>query len=160
RYGLGLILYRAPCAIKGVLSLLGNQRLDKYKKGLGFNEYSAVPPPPAQVYSPPKKDLSWIGLPEFFDDTVTDYSRPTPSIDVSKDRNSWKPTVKYAEMYKSQRPRGNQRNWNNQKSQQLGSDFVMIKKACYTQERHEHDQEFDAEITTVGAEVEDIAAET
>ncbi|GJV56613.1 hypothetical protein Tco_1457618 [Tanacetum coccineum] len=29
--------------------------------------------------------------------------------------------VKYAEMYKSQSPRGNQRNWNNQKSQQLGS---------------------------------------
>ncbi|GJT89042.1 putative ribonuclease H-like domain-containing protein [Tanacetum coccineum] len=49
------------------------------------NEYSAVPPPPAQVYSPPKKDLSWTGLPEFVDDTVTDYTRPTPSVDVSKD---------------------------------------------------------------------------
>ncbi|GKG11642.1 hypothetical protein Tco_0343042, partial [Tanacetum coccineum] len=108
------------------------------------------------------------------------YSRPTPSIDVSKDvsdeqkaiwksnstsfseqggsvgnvvskpmirfvketgcpsvskvnntKESRKPTVKYAEMYRSQRPRGNQRNWNNQKSQQLGSDFMMIKKACY-----------------------------
>ncbi|GJT46067.1 ribonuclease H-like domain-containing protein [Tanacetum coccineum] len=33
--------------------------------------------------------------------------------------------VKYAKMYRSQTPRGNQRNWNNQKSQQLGSDFVM-----------------------------------
>nr|GEW30312.1 hypothetical protein [Tanacetum cinerariifolium] len=41
-------------------------------------------PPPAQVYSSPKKDLSWSGLPEFVDDTVTDYSRPTPSIDESK----------------------------------------------------------------------------
>ncbi|GJS14507.1 putative ribonuclease H-like domain-containing protein [Tanacetum coccineum] len=39
--------------------------------------------------------------------------------------------VKYAEMYRSQRPRGNQRNWNNQKSQQLGSDFVMNNKACF-----------------------------
>ncbi|GJZ63307.1 hypothetical protein Tco_0619728, partial [Tanacetum coccineum] len=29
-----------------------------------------------------------------------------------------------------------------------------------TQGRHEHDQEFDAEITTVGVEVDDIAAET
>ncbi|GJR74779.1 uncharacterized mitochondrial protein-like protein [Tanacetum coccineum] len=72
-------------ASKNLDSLLGNQRLDKDKKGLGFNEYSAVPPPPAQVYSPPKKDLSWMGLPEFVDDTVTDYSRPTPSVDVSKD---------------------------------------------------------------------------
>ncbi|GJY81876.1 putative ribonuclease H-like domain-containing protein [Tanacetum coccineum] len=29
--------------------------------------------------------------------------------------------VKYAKMYRSQTPRGNQRNWNNQKSQQLGT---------------------------------------
>ncbi|GKB83292.1 hypothetical protein Tco_0950187 [Tanacetum coccineum] len=75
-------------ASKDLDSLLGNQRLDKDKKGLGFNEYSVVPPPPAQVYSPPKKDLSWMGLPEFVDDTVTDYSRPTPSVDVSKDVRS------------------------------------------------------------------------
>ncbi|GJS13153.1 ribonuclease H-like domain-containing protein [Tanacetum coccineum] len=42
-----------------------------------------------------------------------------------------KRTVRYAEMYRSQRPRGNQRNWNNQKSQQLGSNFVMNNKACF-----------------------------
>ncbi|GKB59526.1 ribonuclease H-like domain-containing protein, partial [Tanacetum coccineum] len=195
-------------------SLLKNQRLDKDKKGLGFNEYSAVPPPPAQVYSPPKKDLSWMGLPEFVDDTVTDYSRPTPSVDVfvketgcpsvSKDNNTEnprKPTVKYAEMYRNtsqspkvrsnnfgppiiedwdsddeieiestpnktdrpsielvqmnqstreivekkesskqnkNHPRGNQRNWNNQKSQQLGKDFVMQNKACYNCGSFEH----------------------
>nr|GEV57937.1 hypothetical protein [Tanacetum cinerariifolium] len=59
-------------------------KLDKDIKGVGFNEYCVVLPPPAQVYSPPKKDLSWIGLPEFVNDTVTDYTRPTPSIDVSK----------------------------------------------------------------------------
>nr|GEU99248.1 hypothetical protein [Tanacetum cinerariifolium] len=53
-------------------------------KGVGFNEYYVVPPPPAQIYSLPKKDLSWMGLPEFVDDTVTDYTKPTPSIDVSK----------------------------------------------------------------------------
>nr|GEX12439.1 hypothetical protein [Tanacetum cinerariifolium] len=33
------------------------------------------------VYSPPKKDMSWTGLPEFADDTITDYSRPSPSIE-------------------------------------------------------------------------------
>nr|GEW66286.1 retrovirus-related Pol polyprotein from transposon TNT 1-94 [Tanacetum cinerariifolium] len=38
-------------------------------------------PPPAQVYSPPKKDMSWTGLPEFADATITDYSRPSPSIE-------------------------------------------------------------------------------
>ncbi|GKC95198.1 hypothetical protein Tco_1160640 [Tanacetum coccineum] len=37
---------------------------------------------------------------------------------------------------------------------------VMAWMDAQTQGRHEHDQEFDAEITTVGAEVDDIAAET
>nr|GEV11566.1 hypothetical protein [Tanacetum cinerariifolium] len=44
---------------------LGSQKLDKDKKGVGFNEHCAVTPPLAQVYLPPKKDLSWMGLPEF-----------------------------------------------------------------------------------------------
>nr|GEY32793.1 ribonuclease H-like domain-containing protein [Tanacetum cinerariifolium] len=58
--------------------LIVSTRLDKNKEGLG---YSAVPPPPAQVYSPPKKDMSWTSLPEFADDTITDYSRPSPAIE-------------------------------------------------------------------------------
>nr|GEZ92948.1 hypothetical protein [Tanacetum cinerariifolium] len=68
-------------ASKDLENLLGSQRSDNNKEGL---EYSAVPPPPAQIYSPPKKDLYWTGLPEFVDDTVTNYRRPTPSIDASK----------------------------------------------------------------------------
>nr|GEU32497.1 hypothetical protein [Tanacetum cinerariifolium] len=54
-------------ALKDLDNLLGSQKSDKNKEGLG---YSAVPPPPAQIYSPLKKDLSWTGLPEFVDDTV------------------------------------------------------------------------------------------
>ncbi|GKF08085.1 hypothetical protein Tco_0042309, partial [Tanacetum coccineum] len=48
--------------------------------------------------------------------------------------------VKYAEMYMSQSPRGNQRNWNNQKSQQLGSNFVMYNKACFVCGSFDHVQ--------------------
>ncbi|GJT37293.1 putative ribonuclease H-like domain-containing protein, partial [Tanacetum coccineum] len=48
--------------------------------------------------------------------------------------------VKYAEMYRSQTPRGNQRNWNNQKSQQLGNDFVMYNKVCFVCESFKHVQ--------------------
>nr|GEV85578.1 DNA-directed DNA polymerase [Tanacetum cinerariifolium] len=59
-----------------------SKRLDKNKEGLG---YSDVPPPPTQIYSSPKKDLSWTGLPEFKDDTVTYYSRPAPTIEISPD---------------------------------------------------------------------------
>ncbi|GJW11250.1 hypothetical protein Tco_1577077 [Tanacetum coccineum] len=167
------------------------------------------------------------GLPEFADNTVTDYTRPTPSIDVTNDvrneldgnnlnvyehggtssnavskpivnfvkesscpnvikinniENARKTTAKYAELYRNftqssnvrsnnfgppiiedwdsedesdteatpiesirstinqnrDQPRGNQRNWNNLKSQHLGKDFVMQNKACYKCGSFEH----------------------
>ncbi|GJT97253.1 hypothetical protein Tco_1092771 [Tanacetum coccineum] len=43
----------------------------------------------------------------------------------SKQQKPVRKPVKYAKMYRSQKPRGNQ------KSQQLGNDFVMHNKACY-----------------------------
>nr|GEU39934.1 putative ribonuclease H-like domain-containing protein [Tanacetum cinerariifolium] len=165
-------LYHYKLALKDLDSLLESQRLDKNKEGLGTVLY----PPHAQVCSPPKKDLSWIGLLEFADDTVTNYTMPSPAIESTsydvQNRNPYvteteaspstisskpfikfmkvadsptivktdkketvrKPTVKYAELYrktsKRSNVRGNQRNWNNLKSQQLGKNFVM-KRACY-----------------------------
>nr|GFA79698.1 ribonuclease H-like domain-containing protein [Tanacetum cinerariifolium] len=59
-----------------------SKRSDKNKEGLG---YSVVPPPPAQVYSPSKKDISWTGLPEFADDIITDYTRPSHSVESNLD---------------------------------------------------------------------------
>nr|GEZ76909.1 hypothetical protein [Tanacetum cinerariifolium] len=64
-------------ASKDLDTLLGSHMSDKNKEGLG---YSTVPPH-TQVYSSPKKDMSWTGLPEFTDDTITDYSKPSPSIE-------------------------------------------------------------------------------
>nr|GEU36489.1 ubiquitin hydrolase [Tanacetum cinerariifolium] len=140
--------------------------------------YNAIPPPAADLYLSPKKYLSWTGLPEFADNTVTDYSRPVPNVEstsedgqnrisfasengeptdsilskpavifvkaidrpakrptTNKAETVKKPPVKYAEMYRrpSKKPtvRGNQQNWNNMKTQQLGPDFVMKKKACF-----------------------------
>nr|GEW44613.1 hypothetical protein [Tanacetum cinerariifolium] len=162
-------------ASKNLDNLIESQSSDKVKDGVGYN---AVPPSAADLYLSLKKDLSWTGLPEFADDTVTDYSRPSPTVESTSEdgqnRNSSasenreptdsilsklavkfvkavdkpaerpttnkyetvkKPTVKYAEMYRrpSKKPtvRGNQRNWNNLKTQQLGPDFVMKKKACF-----------------------------
>nr|GEW63918.1 hypothetical protein [Tanacetum cinerariifolium] len=69
-------------ASKDLDNLIESQRSDKNKEGLG---YSVVPPTIAQIYSSPKKDLSWTGLPEFADDIVTDYSRPSPTIESSPD---------------------------------------------------------------------------
>ncbi|GJU93306.1 hypothetical protein Tco_1318062 [Tanacetum coccineum] len=61
--------------------------------------------------------------------------------EFAKPENHEKPfkkSVRYAEMYRSQSPRGNQRNWNGQKSNQLGKDFVMYNKACYTCQSFNH----------------------
>nr|GEZ00641.1 ubiquitin hydrolase [Tanacetum cinerariifolium] len=138
-------------ASKDLDNLLKSQRLDKNKEGLG---YSAVPPPPAQIYSSPKKDLSW--------DTNINSSvyetRESPSIITSKPaikfvkaaerpttgkvETAKKPVVKYAKLYrkttKRSTVRGNQRNWNNLKSQQLGENFVMKNKACFNYGHFKH----------------------
>ncbi|GJR07124.1 zinc finger, CCHC-type containing protein [Tanacetum coccineum] len=49
-------------------------------------------------------------------------------------------SVRYAEMYRSQRPRGNQRSWNGQKSNQLGCNFVFNNKACFICGNFDHIQ--------------------
>ncbi|GKA08510.1 putative ribonuclease H-like domain-containing protein [Tanacetum coccineum] len=143
---------------KSLDKLLGSQITDKSKKGLGYN---VVPPPHLLIYNRPKKlDLSYSSLDEFKEPEFKSYgsedkqvSEDTSSfvesslnvdketvflvdkkIEFVKPKNHEKPvkkSVRYAEMYRSQSPRGNQRNWNGQKSNQLGSDFVMYNKACF-----------------------------
>nr|GEY15206.1 dehydration-responsive element-binding protein [Tanacetum cinerariifolium] len=83
-------------------NLIKSQRSDKIKDGLG---YSAVPPPPAQLYLSPKKDLSWTGLPECAADTVTDYSRPSPTVETERSTTNKvetikKPSVRYTKLYR------------------------------------------------------------
>nr|GEX17509.1 hypothetical protein [Tanacetum cinerariifolium] len=83
-------------ASKDLDNLIESQRSDKYKDGLG---YSVVPPPPTQLYQSSKKDLSWTGLPECADDTVTDYSRPLPTVESTSgdDQNRNSSTFKKGE---------------------------------------------------------------
>nr|GFB25701.1 hypothetical protein [Tanacetum cinerariifolium] len=69
-------------ASKDLDNLLESQRTDKNMEGLGYN---VVLPHHAQVYSPPKKDMSWTRLPKFTDDTITDYSRSSPAIESTSD---------------------------------------------------------------------------
>nr|GFC00964.1 hypothetical protein [Tanacetum cinerariifolium] len=64
-------------ASKNLDHLIESQRSDQVKEGVGYN---VIPPPASDLYLSPKKDLSWTGLPEFMDDTVTDYSRPSPTV--------------------------------------------------------------------------------
>nr|GEV36563.1 hypothetical protein [Tanacetum cinerariifolium] len=168
--GLDGKLARLLKASKNLDHLIKSQRSDQVKEGVGYN---AVPPPAADLYLSPKKDLSWTGLPKFVDDTVTNYSRPSPTVvstsaeDQNKDSSTSedvaspnppknfvkfvkpkdsqpksktkeqethkKSQVKYAKQYRhsNKRPKGNQRNWNNLKSYQLGPEFVFHKKPCF-----------------------------
>nr|GEY68009.1 putative ribonuclease H-like domain-containing protein [Tanacetum cinerariifolium] len=72
------------------LKLEKDRRSDKIKDGLGYSDV----PPPAQLYLSPKKDLSWTGLPECVDDTVTDYSMPSPTVEsASGDDQNRNPSV-------------------------------------------------------------------
>nr|GEZ38539.1 putative ribonuclease H-like domain-containing protein [Tanacetum cinerariifolium] len=95
---------KALMAIDGELD-----ELKKEKEGLD-RKLTVMFSLPAQVYLPPKKDMSWTGLPEFIDDTIIDYSRPSPSIEttdsptevkISKVKTVRKPFVKYAKMYRN-----------------------------------------------------------
>nr|GFA15676.1 putative ribonuclease H-like domain-containing protein [Tanacetum cinerariifolium] len=78
-------------ASKDLDNLIKSQRSHKNKEGLG---YTTVPSPPAQLYLSPKKDLSRTGLPECADDIVTDYSRPSPTIEsTSEDDQNKNPSI-------------------------------------------------------------------
>nr|GEY67370.1 ubiquitin hydrolase [Tanacetum cinerariifolium] len=153
KQGLDTKLTGFQSASKDLDNLLRSQRSDKNKEGLGYS----VVPPPAQVYSPPKKDMSWTGLPdssvfEIRKSTSSILSKPeikfvkaidSPTVSkTNKDETVRKPSVKYAEMYrktsKSSNVRGNQRNWNNLKPQQLGKNFLMKNKACFNCGEFDH----------------------
>ncbi|GJY59015.1 hypothetical protein Tco_0458907 [Tanacetum coccineum] len=52
-------------ASKSLDKLIGNQIIDKGRKGVGFESYNAIAPPPTGLFSPPTIDLSSSGLEEF-----------------------------------------------------------------------------------------------
>ncbi|GJX30252.1 hypothetical protein Tco_0238331 [Tanacetum coccineum] len=64
-------------------------------------------------------------------ETVFNVDKKVESVKLKNYEKPVKKSVRYAEMYRSQTPRGNQRNWNGQKSNKLGSNFVMYNKACF-----------------------------
>ncbi|GKA47312.1 hypothetical protein Tco_0740195 [Tanacetum coccineum] len=96
---------------------------------MGFN---VISPPPTGLFAPPTIDLSNSGLEEFQQPEFKGYGPkakkekqtvfPTKIEFVKQQDKIARKPVKYAEMYISQKPRGNQRNWNNLKSQQLGNE--------------------------------------
>ncbi|GJV12589.1 ribonuclease H-like domain-containing protein [Tanacetum coccineum] len=76
----------------------------------------------------------WVSDDEEEVESTPKVEKKIPTATKEASVNTVKPsrrTVRYAEMYRSQRPRGNQRSWNGQKTDQLGCNFVFNNKACF-----------------------------
>nr|GEY34190.1 hypothetical protein [Tanacetum cinerariifolium] len=106
-------------ALKDLDNLIESQRSDKSKEGLGYTD---VPHPVAQLYLSPKKDLSWTGLTECTDDTVTDYSRPSPTIEGSSEEDKNRNPSPSENVTSSITPK---------QFVKASPDFVMKKKAWF-----------------------------
>ncbi|GJV63247.1 ribonuclease H-like domain-containing protein [Tanacetum coccineum] len=137
-------------ASKCLDKLIGSQIFNNSRKGVGYN---AVPPPPTGLFAPPTIDFSYSGtsnevkttlatllVEELVSEKEKQTAFPTKIEFVKQQDKTTRKLVKYADMYRSQKPKGNQRNWNNLKSQQLGSDFVMYNKACFVCGSFDHVQ--------------------
>nr|GEU92702.1 hypothetical protein [Tanacetum cinerariifolium] len=75
-------------ASKSLEKLIGSQISDNSKKGLGYESYHAIPPPPTGLFSPLKIDLSYSGLKKFQQPEFQSYrpkSCETKSKNASKE---------------------------------------------------------------------------
>ncbi|GJX47135.1 hypothetical protein Tco_0272325 [Tanacetum coccineum] len=153
--GIQLNVDKFEHASKSLNKLIECQIVDNCKKGLGYENYNAVPPPYTGNFMPPTPDLSFTGLDEFVNEPVVENSKAMSSKEEPKhktEKKTVRPSIVKKEFVKSKQqekttrktvkqvkqhrqnthsPRGNQRNWNNMMSQKLGSNFEMFNKACY-----------------------------
>ncbi|GJR43428.1 ribonuclease H-like domain-containing protein [Tanacetum coccineum] len=107
-----------------------SQVAEKNKSGEG---YHVVPPLITRNFMPPKHELV------LDESNVSVTSEPIKDRESdSEDENEPKPKVVRKALSQDTKARGNQRNWNNMVSQRLGSDYLMLRKACYECRRFNH----------------------
>ncbi|GKE92353.1 hypothetical protein Tco_1573448, partial [Tanacetum coccineum] len=71
-------------ASKSSKSLIECQIVDNCKKGLGYKNYNAVPPPYTGNFMPPTPDLSFTGLDEFVNEPVIENCKAISSEEEPK----------------------------------------------------------------------------
>ncbi|GJX83719.1 ribonuclease H-like domain-containing protein [Tanacetum coccineum] len=119
---------------KSLVKELESQVKSRFVKGCGSNtseRVSEVEPKKFRENKDAPIIEDWESDDEEQDESITKPEKKTITPSAAKIEKPVRKSVRYAEMYRSQRPRGNQRNWNGQKSIQLGSEFVMYNKACF-----------------------------
>nr|GEU85046.1 putative ribonuclease H-like domain-containing protein [Tanacetum cinerariifolium] len=72
-------------ASKSLDKLMGSQITDKSRKGVGFESYNVIPPPPTRLFSPPRIDLSYFGLEEFKQSEFQSYGPKCYRVSDNKD---------------------------------------------------------------------------
>nr|GEY88153.1 ribonuclease H-like domain-containing protein [Tanacetum cinerariifolium] len=148
-----MVLGKFKHASKSLDKLIECQIVDNCKKGLGYENYNAVPPPYIENFMPAILDLSFTGLDEFVNEHVVEnYDEEEDVSHLKVKKKTVRPSIvkiefdKFKQHEKTARkniiqvkkhrqntpsPRGNQRNWNNMMSQKLRSNFEMFNKAGY-----------------------------
>ncbi|GKC05881.1 hypothetical protein Tco_0997491 [Tanacetum coccineum] len=152
--GIQLNVDKFEHASKSLNKLIECQIVDNCKKGLGYENYNAVPPPYTGNFMPPTPDLSFTSLDEFVNKPVVKNCKAMSSeeepkvvrknddapsivkkefVKSKKQEKTARKTVKQVEQHRKNThiPRGNQINWKNMMSQKLGRNFEMFNKACY-----------------------------
>ncbi|GKB37876.1 hypothetical protein Tco_0882818 [Tanacetum coccineum] len=71
-------------AFKSLNKLIECQKVDNCKKGLGYKNYNAVPPPYIGNFMPPTPDLSFTGLDKFVNEPVVENCKAMSSEEEPK----------------------------------------------------------------------------
>ncbi|GJR15381.1 ribonuclease H-like domain-containing protein [Tanacetum coccineum] len=82
--GIQLNVDKFEHASKSLNKLIECQIVDNCKKGLGYKNYNAVPPPYTGNFMPPTPDLSFIGLDEFVNKPVVENCKAMSSEEEPK----------------------------------------------------------------------------
>nr|GEY03592.1 hypothetical protein [Tanacetum cinerariifolium] len=82
--GIQLTIDKFKNAFKILNKLIECQIVDNYKKGLGYENYNAVPPPYTGNFMPPTPDLSFTSLDEFVNKPVVENYKAKSCEEVPK----------------------------------------------------------------------------
>nr|GEW50042.1 hypothetical protein [Tanacetum cinerariifolium] len=85
--GIQLTVDKLKNASKGLNKLIECQIVDNCKKGLGYDNYNAVPPPYTKNFMPPKHDLSFTSLDEFIVKPVVENKSSEEETNVVRNNN-------------------------------------------------------------------------
>nr|GEV30091.1 hypothetical protein [Tanacetum cinerariifolium] len=84
KYGIQLNADKFKHASKSLNKLIECQIVDNCKKGLGYENYNAVPPPYRGNFMPPTPDVSFTGLDEFVNKPVVENCKANSSEEEPK----------------------------------------------------------------------------